>query len=71
MTRSQVQSRLKGSVASLAFACVFLAGAAQAQSITTPACDGAGCLYLNSALAPEARAKDLIGRMTLDEKAHQ
>ena len=27
--------------------------------------------YLNTQLAPQARAKDLVGRMTLDEKASQ
>lgn len=71
MTCSDVRSRLMGSVASLAFACAFLAGTAQAQVITPPACSGADCPYLNTALAPEARAKDLISRMTLEEKAHQ
>ncbi|MGA3131747.1 MAG: glycoside hydrolase family 3 C-terminal domain-containing protein [Terracidiphilus sp.] len=29
------------------------------------------CPYLNPALAPEARAKDLVGRMTLEEKVSQ
>ena len=29
------------------------------------------CPYLNPALAPEARAKDLVSRMTLDEKVSQ
>ena len=28
-------------------------------------------LYLNPALSPEARAKDLVGRMTLEEKVSQ
>jgi beta-glucosidase len=34
-------------------------------------CDAAPCPYLNPALAPEARAKDLVGRMTLEEKVSQ
>jgi len=36
-----------------------------------PACTPATCSYLNPALAPEARAKDLVGRMTLEEKVSQ
>src|SRR3569833_1059603 len=36
-----------------------------------PACTPATCSYLNPTLAPEARAKDLVGRMTLEEKVSQ
>ena len=36
-----------------------------------PACAGAPCAYLNTKLSPEARAKDLVAHMTLDEKAAQ
>ncbi|MGD0345816.1 MAG: glycoside hydrolase family 3 C-terminal domain-containing protein [Terracidiphilus sp.] len=34
-------------------------------------CGASSCPYLNPALAPEARAKDLVGRMTLEEKVSQ
>ena len=34
-------------------------------------CGAAPCPYLNFALAPEARAKDLVRRMTLEEKVSQ
>jgi beta-glucosidase len=34
-------------------------------------CTPSPCPYLNPALAPEARAKDLAGRMTLEEKVSQ
>ncbi len=34
-------------------------------------CSPSPCPYLNPALAPEARAKDLVGRMTLEEKVSQ
>jgi beta-glucosidase len=41
-------------------------------SIPTPAiCAGAPCLYLDPSAAPEARAADLIKRMTLEEKVSQ
>ena len=35
-----------------------------------PAC-ATGCAFLDKSLTPEARAKDLVARMTLDEKAAQ
>jgi beta-glucosidase len=35
------------------------------------ACADKPCAYLDTALPPEARAKDLVSRMTLDEKAAQ
>jgi beta-glucosidase len=34
-------------------------------------CNAAPCPYLNPSLAPEARAKDLVTRMTLEEKVSQ
>ena len=34
-------------------------------------CGAAPCPYLDPALTPEERAKDLVGRMTLDEKVSQ
>ncbi len=34
-------------------------------------CTAATCAYLNPALGPEARARDLVGRMTLEEKVSQ
>ena len=34
-------------------------------------CDAGTCPYLNPALGPEERAKDLVRRMTLDEKVSQ
>jgi beta-glucosidase len=34
-------------------------------------CGAAPCPYLNPALTPEARARDLVGRMTLEEKVSQ
>src|SRR5580692_10482539 len=34
-------------------------------------CTPSPCPYLNPALAPDARAKDLVGRMTLEEKVSQ
>ncbi len=39
------------------------AGAQQTSAASTP--------YLNTALSPEVRAKDLVGRMTLEEKASE
>jgi beta-glucosidase len=34
-------------------------------------CDAVACPYLNRALTPEARARDLVSRMTLEEKVNQ
>ncbi len=48
--------------------------ASQAQQATNekrPSCGSAACPFLNPALAPDERAKDLVGRMTLDEKVGQ
>ena len=48
--------------------------ASQAQQATKekrPSCGSAACPFLNPALAPDERAKDLVGRMTLDEKVGQ
>ena len=72
MTRSPVLAgRLVASVATLAIASALLAVAVPAQAATLPACANAPCLYLDTSLSPEVRAKDLIARMTLEEKAHQ
>ncbi len=45
-------------------ACLVVAPPAIAQNTSNPA-------YLNTKLSPEVRAKDLVGRMTLEEKASQ
>lgn len=45
--------------------------AANLQAQTPPACQKGSCKYLDSALSPEARAADLVARMTLEEKAAQ
>ena len=47
-----------------------------AQNATEPAaqasvCTPATCAYLNPDLAPDVRAKDLVNRMTLEEKVSQ
>jgi len=41
------------------------------QAATPEACTTAPCAFLNKSLTPEARAKDLVSRMTLAEKAAQ
>ncbi|HWU51061.1 MAG TPA: glycoside hydrolase family 3 C-terminal domain-containing protein [Asticcacaulis sp.] len=38
---------------------------------TPPACTDKPCAFMDTSLTPEARAKDLVSRMTLDEKASQ
>ncbi|SFK56492.1 beta-glucosidase [Caulobacter sp. UNC279MFTsu5.1] len=49
-----------------------MAGSAAAAALPTPAgCAAEACLYLDPAASPEARAKDLIGRLTLEEKVAQ
>jgi beta-glucosidase len=45
--------------------------AQQATEAIQPSCDAGACPYLNPALTPEERAKDLVRRMTLDEKVSQ
>jgi beta-glucosidase len=45
--------------------------AQQTANETQSSCGAASCPYLNSALSPEARAKDLVSRMTLEEKVGQ
>ena len=61
----------------VAAAAVFLSSALSFAQNTTPAagqsaaCTPASCAYLNPDLAPEARAKDLVGRLTLEEKVSQ
>jgi beta-glucosidase len=47
------------------------APAQQATADEQVACGAAPCPYLDPALAPEARARDLVGRMTLAEKVGQ
>jgi beta-glucosidase len=45
--------------------------AQQETSANRVSCGAAPCPYLNPALTPEARAKDLVSRMTLSEKVSQ
>jgi beta-glucosidase len=45
--------------------------AQQATNEKHPTCGAAACPFLNPALMPEARAKDLVSRMTLEEKVSQ
>ena len=45
--------------------------AQQATNEKQPTCGVAVCPFMNPALTPEARAKDLVSRMTLDEKVGQ
>ncbi len=42
-----------------------------AHAATPPACADKPCAFLDTSLSPEARAKDLVSRMTLEEKAQQ
>ncbi len=44
---------------------------AQSDSPKTVSCGAEPCPYLNPSLTPEERAKDLVGRMTLEEKVSQ
>ncbi len=44
---------------------------AQSDSPKTVSCGAEPCPYLNSSLTPEERAKDIVGRMTLEEKVSQ
>ena len=61
----------------LSVVCVVLAGVASISGRAQGAreqkvsCGVQPCPYLNPALSPEERAKDLVGRMTLDEKVNQ
>jgi beta-glucosidase len=48
-----------------------LAPAQQQTANQQVSCGAEPCPWLNPALAPEARAKDLVSRMTLDEKVSQ
>jgi len=60
------------SVIALLTAFGFLSAALPAQQGESQnTCTPATCAYLNPALAPEARAKDLVRRMTLEEKVSQ
>ena len=45
--------------------------AQQTASEKQVSCGAAACPYLNPALTPEARARDLVSRMTLEEKVSQ
>jgi beta-glucosidase len=45
--------------------------AQQTANETRSSCGAASCPYLNPALTPEARAKDIVSRMTLEEKVSQ
>jgi beta-glucosidase len=45
--------------------------AQQAANQKLVTCGAAACPYLNPALTPEARARDLVSRMTLEEKVSQ
>jgi beta-glucosidase len=45
--------------------------AQQTANETRSSCGAASCPYLNPVLSPEARAKDLVSRMTLEEKVSQ
>ena len=49
----------------------WISAPAQQAADRQPSCAAASCPYLNPALAPEARAKDLVSRMTLEEKVSQ
>ena len=55
-------------LATLTAACAAPAGPQQASSVPAPA---ATPVYLNTSLDFETRAKDLVSRMTLEEKALQ
>lgn len=61
--------RVAGSLVVLAGAGGLLAQTPVAATQNT--CTPTTCAYLNPDLAPEARAKDLVQRMTLDEKVSQ
>ncbi len=70
MNRLPVRSgRWLMSAAPFALLSVLLAAPAFAE--TPDACKDAPCAFLDKSLTPEQRAKDLVGRMTLDEKAAQ
>ncbi len=45
--------------------------AQQSEQAKQPVCTPTTCAYLNPALTPEQRAKDLVLRMTLEEKVSQ
>lgn len=54
-----------------ALAFVPIYSVAAALPVLPARCEGAPCAYRDTSLAPEARAKDLVSRMTLEEKAAQ
>jgi len=58
----------------IAFLSFFLLAPAMAQQGPADeqvSCGAAPCPYLNPTLTPEARARDLVSRMTLEEKVSQ
>ena len=57
----------------LSLSCVFATAALAQQPVNGAlvSCGASPCPYLNPALTPEERAKDLVGRMTLEEKVGQ
>ena len=63
--------RLSASCAPLALMLAIAFAPVASHAATPAACADAPCPYLDKSLTPEARAKDLVGRMTLDEKAAQ
>ncbi len=71
---TQINMRIRISVLAV-LALVSLASeyssAQQAAQEERVSCGAQACPYLNPALAPEERAKDLVGRMTLEEKVSQ
>lgn len=70
MTRSDTTACGARTVLALALAAALLPPAAQAQ--TTPvACQATACTWLDPQRSAEARATDLVARMTLEEKAAQ
>ena len=61
--------RLLASTAPLAL--ILALTALPAHAATPPACADKPCAFLDKSLTPEARARDLVSRMTLEEKAAQ
>jgi beta-glucosidase len=62
--------RLLASAAPVALLCALTLGA-PAHSATPEACATSACAYLDPSQSIEARAKDLVSRMTLEEKSYQ
>ena len=67
MNRSHAfTGRLLASAAPLALAFMLFQ---PANAAVPEACQSTSCAFLDKALTPEARARDLVSRMTLEEKA--